>query len=178
MDGTRASLPGPIQSQAAKTLRAVAQEKEGCRTDFMPQTSQDYPAGRIQSLDTNNLTTGGPRYDAGYECELPPDVHTELVAPKRPRKLGPKRSATLNPAVTRPLYLTLLFAVMIVSGVALLWRQEQTAERAKTSKAILQPTPTPQPAPTSTAGPGGSQTSSANKSAARAVGSFLLTASL
>ena len=105
-------------------------------------------------------------------------MRTELVTPKRSRILDPKRSGTLNSAVTWPLYLALLVTVVVVGGTVATWRQEQTAERAKTSKAILQPTPTPQPAPTSTAGPGGSQTSSANKSAARAVGSFLLTASL
>jgi len=94
----------------------------------MLEPDQEYSARRFQSFDTENTPPG---YDAGYECELPSDVRTELVAPKRPRILGRKISATLNPAVAVkwPLYLTLLIAVMIVGGVALLWRQEQTIER-------------------------------------------------
>jgi hypothetical protein len=43
------------------------------------------------SFDTKNVA---PRYDAGYECELPSNVRTELISPRRPRILErPKTSA-------------------------------------------------------------------------------------
>jgi hypothetical protein len=129
--------------QLGATARAVRCPR--LNKDFMNQSTQDFSARRCQSFDTENTPRG---YDADYECELPPGVWTELVGPKRPRILGRKRSATPNLAVKWRLYLALLIAVMIVGGVALLWRQEQTAERAKTSKAILQPPPAPEPIPT------------------------------
>jgi hypothetical protein len=89
------------------------------------------------------------RFDAGYDCELPPDVRTELFAPRRPRILGRKTSPGLNPAAKWPLYLVLLIAIVVVGGTIATWRQEQNTER--TNKAISQPLapqPTPTPVPT------------------------------
>jgi len=77
----------------------------------MPQTGQDYMAGRFPSFDTENVA---PRYDAGYDCELPADERTELVARERPRILGRKTPATLEPPIIWSLDLALLIAVMIV----------------------------------------------------------------
>jgi hypothetical protein len=113
----------------------------------MHQLNQEQAAWRNQSFDTE---TTPPGYDAGYECELPPHVRTELVAPRRPRILSLQRSDSLKPAVKWPLYLAVLVAVIIIGAVALLWRQ-QGAERAKTNQAIAQPlTPQPTPAPAAT----------------------------
>jgi hypothetical protein len=38
-----------------------------------------------------------------YDCELPPDVRTELVAPRRPRILGHKTQSRLKPPAKWPL---------------------------------------------------------------------------
>jgi len=105
----------------------------------MNRIKQESLAGRIQSSHS----------PVGYDCELPTGVRTELVAPKRPRILGRKTSLKLNPAAKWPLYLAALIAVLIVGGVALLWRQWET-ERASSTGAISQPlAPQPTPAPTS-----------------------------
>ena len=112
----------------------------------MPQSNQDYTARRFQSFDTEKP----PRYDAGYECELPPGVRSELVAPRRPRILGDSKRATLDgPAVKGRLYL-LLLALMIGAAAATSWYQ-WNAERARSRQAISQslapqPAPTPDPA--------------------------------
>src|SRR5262245_12075445 len=45
--------------------------------EFMPKPSQDYTARRFQSFDTENN-------GAGYDCELPPGVRSELATPRRP----------------------------------------------------------------------------------------------
>jgi hypothetical protein len=81
-----------------------------------------------------------------FDCELPTDALTELVAPRRPRILGRKTSTGLNTAAKWPLYLAALIAVGIVGGVALLWRQWET-ERASSTGAISQPALAPQPTP-------------------------------
>jgi hypothetical protein len=131
----------------------------------MPQSNREQAAWRFDHTEN-----AAPRYDAGFDCELPPDVRTELVAPKRPRILGRKTPATLKSAVNWPLYLALLIAALIVGSVALSWRQEKTVERAKTNQAISQPTPAPQPTLSPSPGPGEAQTSSAgNPLAPRAV---------
>ena len=109
----------------------------------MPQPNQENcTARRFQLFDTENTP---PRYDAGYECELPPNVRAELVSPKRARILGRSKTATLDPAVKGRLYLTIFVALMVIGGAIATWRQGETAERART-KAISQPL-APQPAP-------------------------------
>ena len=80
-----------------------------------------------------------------FDCELPPDVRTELNRPKRPRILGRQKTATLNAGANWPLYLVLLGCALVIGGSLATWRQGQTAERAR--KAISQPTPAPQPVP-------------------------------
>jgi hypothetical protein len=123
----------------------------------MLEPDQEYTTRRFQSFDTENTPPG---YDAGYECELPPDVRTELVAPKRPRILGRSKKVVLEPALKTRLSLVLLVAALVIGGLVInLWRQSgnlekqgsQKVERAKTNKAISQPLaqePTPQPTPT------------------------------
>jgi hypothetical protein len=110
----------------------------------MPQTHQDYSAGRFQSFDTEN----------GYECELPDNVReqleksprrqSEFARPKRPRMLGRKASPGLKPSATWPLYLAVLIAVVVVGGLIAAWRPQRAVERAPV-QAISLPTATPQP---------------------------------
>lgn len=104
---------------------------------FMPKSNQDYTARMSQPS----------RYDAGYDCELPPEVRTELNRPKRPRILGWSKTVALEPALKARLYLLLLIAALLIGGAASnLWRQRE-AERTKTNQAISQPL-APQPTPT------------------------------
>jgi len=94
--------------------------------------------------------TSQRRFDAGYECELPPHVRTEFGRfPRRPRILGRSGGCrtTLNPEAKWPLYLVLLGCTIVIGGSIATWRQGETAERAR-DKAIsqslaLQPTPAP-----------------------------------
>jgi len=118
----------------------------------MPQSNQDYTAGRFQSFDAENAP---PRYDAGYECVLPPGVRTELAGLRRPPippiADRPTRER-VRPEPRGPLYFVLLLVTaLLIGGTAItLWRQRD-AERAKTNKAISQPLapqPTPTPGPT------------------------------
>src|SRR6516162_2126005 len=115
----------------------------------MPQSNQDYTAGRFQSFDTENAP---PRYDAGYECVLPPGVRTELAGLRRPPippiADRPTRER-VRPEPRGPLYFVLLLVTaLLIGGAAItLWRQRD-AERAKTNKAISQPL-APQSTPTS-----------------------------
>jgi hypothetical protein len=51
----------------------------------MKQPEQNTTARRFQSFDIENV---GPSYDAGYDCQLPPDARTELLQPRRARILG------------------------------------------------------------------------------------------
>ena len=46
----------------------------------MHQSNQDYAARRSQPFETQHAR---PRYNAGYECELPNDVRQELSRPRR-----------------------------------------------------------------------------------------------
>jgi hypothetical protein len=51
-----------------------------------PPNEEYTTARRFQLFDTENPATAGPRFDAGYECELPSGVRTELVgAPQNGR---------------------------------------------------------------------------------------------
>ena len=118
----------------------------------MPQSNQDYTAGRFQSFDAENAP---PRYDAGYECVLPPGVRTELAG-LRPPPIPPiadrPTRERVRPEPRGPLYFVLLLVTaLLIGGTAItLWRQRD-AERAKTNKAISQPLapqPTPTPGPT------------------------------
>src|SRR5215472_7879831 len=96
-----------------------------------------------------------PKTPPGYECELPPEVNTELNRPKRRRILGRPKPATFNPGAKWPLYLVLLGCALVIGGSIATWRQGETAERAR-NKAISQPlTPQPTPAPAPIAGPAG-----------------------
>ena len=81
-----------------------------------PPNKEYTTARRFQLFDTENPATAGPRFDAGYECELPSGVRTELVGapPKRPRILGSPQPATREPAAKGWLLLGALFAVLIV----------------------------------------------------------------
>ena len=45
----------------------------------MPQSNQECMARRCQSSDTKNVVQ---RYNAGYDCELPLEIRTELIAPQ------------------------------------------------------------------------------------------------
>jgi len=115
----------------------------------MPQPNQEQTARRFQAFDTENTPS---RSQADYECELPPEVRTELNRPKRPRILGRSKAATLKAGVKWPLYLAAVIAVLIIGTTV--WRQRDTAERAKTNKAISQPlAPQPASVPASTSGP-------------------------
>ena len=101
----------------------------------MNRIKEESLAGKFQSSHSQ----------ADYDCELPPDVRTELFAPRRPRILGHKTQSRLNSGAYWPLYLVLLIAIVVVGGTIATWRQEPTAER--TNKAISQPL-APQPTPT------------------------------
>ena len=104
------------------------------RATFMSRLTEEHAARRI--LPSNR-----------FDCELPPDVRTELNRPKRPRILGRQKTATLNAGANWPLYLVLLVCAATLGGSIATWRQVETAERAR-NKAISQPSLAPQPAPT------------------------------
>jgi hypothetical protein len=106
---------------------------------LMPHSNQEHTARRFQSFDIQN--------GADYDCELPRNFRTELVTPRRPHILGRKTQSRLKSATKWPHYLAVLIAALVVGGLIARWRQEETAERAKTSKAILQPTPAQEPPP-------------------------------
>ena len=48
----------------------------------MPHSNQEILARRCPSFDPNNPVAGEPHYNAGYDCEPPPNVRSELVAPR------------------------------------------------------------------------------------------------
>ena len=59
-----------------KRYESGREERGKCAgREFMPQSGQKYTARRFQSFNTE---TTPPRYDAGFECEPPPNVRTEL----------------------------------------------------------------------------------------------------
>ena len=98
----------------------------------MNRINQESLAGRYKSFDT----------------ELPGDVRAEFVEPKRPWILERQKPARLNAGAKWPLYLVLLGCALVIGASLATWRQGQTAERVKTSKAISQPTLAPQATPT------------------------------
>jgi hypothetical protein len=120
--------------------------------------NQESLAGRSQSFDTKNPAAGGPRYDTGYECELPADVRTELVAPKRPHILGlppkPKRDGILKWVGAFAL------SVAILGGT--IGNYNQTRSRGTTTPTVAPSRVAHEPTSTPTPGPGGGQASSAN----------------
>jgi len=115
----------------------------------MPRSGQERAAWRFDSL----------RYDAGYDCELPPDVHSELLTPKWPRILerhsSPRKRGDGPTPQLRWVFCWML-AIAVLTLVAALytsWRQQE-ALRASSIGAISQPlTPQPTPTPASASGP-------------------------
>jgi len=96
------------------------------------------------------------RFDAGYECELPPAVRAELIGPRRPAIL-PTEDPSVRCRIPKPeskdaFYFVLAICLITLAGpLYTSWRQGDTREHAKTNKAISQPLapqPTPQPTPT------------------------------
>jgi hypothetical protein len=69
--------------------------------------NQEHTTRRFQSFDTENTP---PRYDEGYECELPPEVRTELHRPKRARILGRPKPTRIAPLTKGHLYFVLCSA--------------------------------------------------------------------
>jgi hypothetical protein len=108
----------------------------------MAKLNEEYAAPRCHSFDTE------PRFDAGYECELPIHTRTQFgMPPKRPRILGPPQPTTRQPKAKGPLYLVLLIAALVIATATTNLLRQSTAERAKTNQAISPPAPTPQLAP-------------------------------
>jgi len=72
----------------------------------MPQTNKDDTARRFKSS----------RYDAGYDCELPPEMWTELVGQRRPPSPPPIIDRPIPIKTTRergPLYFVLFIVLWI-----------------------------------------------------------------
>ena len=114
----------------------------------MPKNNQEFAARRFDIENTP------PRYDAGYECKLPPEVRSEFVAPRRPRILGRQNPATIQPGARRALYLALLISALVLGGAATaLWRQSKILESLKSkdtsqykqSRSLQRPCPRPLP---------------------------------
>jgi hypothetical protein len=77
---------------------------------------------RQQPTD-NPPRTGSTRFSTtDFECELPPEVRTELVAPKRPRILG---RPVKGPHGHRGLVLTVLMLLLIAGVVVALWNWQR-----------------------------------------------------
>ena len=89
----------------------------------MNRINQESVAGRFQSSP----------YDAGYECEPPPDVRAELNRPKRARILGPLRAVTHAPRC--PLYVLLLAAGITIVGLLVTRHQERPTKQSEQSLA-------------------------------------------
>ena len=106
----------------------------------MPQSNQEYTARRFQSLDNENVD--------GYECELPNDVRTELLPPKRPRIL--RRPAPRLQGRSGFLKWVGAFglAAVILAGVIANYSQRQpSATPAVKAMPTQQPVPTPAATP-------------------------------
>jgi hypothetical protein len=85
-----------------------------------------------------------------FDCELPPDVRTELVTPRRPPipPIVDRPISVPKPESKAPFYFILgLCLIVLVGALYTSWRHGETAERAR-DKAISQPALTPQPTPT------------------------------
>ena len=78
------------------------------QVEFMPRPNQEYTARRFDSS----------HYDAGYECELPPEMRTELVGQRR-RPIPPSVERSLPVKTTQPrgpLYFALLLRLIVLVG--------------------------------------------------------------
>src|SRR5262245_26846263 len=88
----------PRMQPKRRALRARGEKSRTMIKTFMPQSNQDYTARRFH---TDN-----------YDCELPPHLRSEGVAPKRPRILGqpqePGREGILKWVVTFGLSVVIL----------------------------------------------------------------------
>ena len=82
-----------------------------------------------------------PKFDAGFDCELPPNARTELGAPRRPRTLGHWRPASLEPGAQRRLILLAIVALMTIAGAIAYWSQQKTAAKAVSAQPELTPAP-------------------------------------
>ena len=92
------------------------------------------------------------RFNAGYDCELPPDVRDELVTPRRPPippiEDRPRPVSILKPKSKAPLYFVLAICALALAGTVTTLLRQWAAERA-----ISQPVPAPHPTPAPTATP-------------------------
>lgn len=85
----------------------------------MSNPSQDHTTAR--RLHTDN-----------YECELPDDVRSELIAPKRARK-----SPSIAPATKVRLVLTAFVALSVIAGLIASWiNYKSPAQLAEVKAAI------------------------------------------
>src|SRR5215469_8497045 len=109
----------------------------------MPQSAQDNTARRFQSFDNENTP---PRYDAGYDCEPPPDVREELRHPRRARILH-RTERGARAGIWKWVFAVGLCALILVCVIAHYGQQRESATPA------VKAMPTPHPAPTSAATP-------------------------
>src|SRR5215475_8540968 len=113
------------------------------RNNRMPQPNQDTAARRIQPS----------YYDAGYDCELPPSVRTELTQPKRPRILS--RLLPVKTTQRWPFYVMLSLCLVALGGaVTTLWCQQERSRASSTGTTSQPLAPQPTPATTSAPTPG------------------------
>jgi len=80
-------------------------------------------------------------YADGYDCELPPDVRTLLLGPRRPRILGRPKPAP--PATRLPTWLLALAAVILL-GALVIW---STSQRKPAHGQVSAPGPIMTPTP-------------------------------
>jgi hypothetical protein len=104
---------------------------------------------RQNTPEDTTARTASPRFSTDeFDCELPPEVRTELVAPKRPRILG--RPVKVPPG-RRVIVLAVLVLVLAVGVVVAFWswqRQSETSAAAPVlpaQPASLQPPASVQP---------------------------------
>src|SRR5262249_39709576 len=103
-----------LQANGGKTLAKLAKPAPDSFThaaqciEFMPRPSQDYAARRSKSFDTENN-------GAGYDCELPPGVRSELVTPRRP-PIPPliDRPIPVKTQPRGPLYFVLIICAVVI----------------------------------------------------------------
>jgi hypothetical protein len=110
---------------------------------FSPQ--QDYSARRRQEFEyPGAVGSTPPRYDAGYECEPPPDVRAELGRPRRAQIL---KQPSDRPAPD-PQALMLRFVVLaVIAGGIANWLHPAGASRALAIHVEPSPVPPPEPTP-------------------------------
>jgi len=101
----------------------------------MNRIQQEILAGKIESTS--------------YDCELPPEVRSELTGPRRPPIPPIEKDRALSvpkPESKAPFYFVFAICLVALAGaIYASWRQWD-AERAKTNQAISQPL-APQPTP-------------------------------